>query len=84
MPTARKWLHAMPHLLLLALTLTGCGTKSSDTPPVVVDSRPHLPPLPAEITGIEPPPSGVYSREADELFAGWRKQLRSTPGKSGS
>lgn len=64
-------------LLLSSATLTSCASRSTPIP--VVTEAPKLQPLPVEISGAEPPPSGSYSRELTEQRAEWRELLTSTP-----
>lgn len=66
-------------LLLAALTLTGCATKSASTPLVLPPLRIPSPPL-----VNEPKPPGAYLKRHCELVTSVRQTLKTSPPTSGS
>ena len=82
MPTLPKKNAALLALLLPLLTVSGCASKSPNTPPPVVGEKPTAQPLPSSVAEIAPPPSGHYLAK----LTAWRKnsqeRLNSTPMKS--
>ena len=69
-------------LLLPLLTVSGCASKSPNTPPPVVGEKPTAQPLPSSIAGIAPPPSGFYTEKLMARRKNSQELLRSTLMKS--
>ena len=82
MPTLPKKSAVLLALLLPLLTVSGCASKSLNTPPPVVGEKPKALPLPSSIAGIEPPPSGFYTEKLTARRKRSQELLNSTPMKS--
>lgn len=82
MLTSLKKSTALLALLLPLLMVSGCASKSSNTPPPVVGEKPTAQPLHSSIAGIAPPPSGFYTEKLTARRKRSQELLNSTPMKS--
>ena len=82
MPTLPKKSAALLALLLPLLMVSGCASKSLNTPPPVVGEKQTAQPLPSSVAEIAPPPSGFYTEKLTARRKRSQELLNNTPMKS--
>ena len=82
MPMQNKNVPVLLLWLLSLLMVSGCASKSPNTPPPVVGEKPTAQPLPSSVAGIAPPPSGFYMEKLTARRKRSQELLNSTPMKS--